>query len=95
MVKIKNYTAEQLSENYDKFITALEKVFSGERLEKLKHMYSENELGTELTLAPASGKLNFHNCYEGGYIDHIMNFTINYIRCLIRCTYILSFIFPI
>ena len=49
MHKIKNYTAEQLQENYDKFITALEKVFSGDRLEKLKHMYSEKELGTELT----------------------------------------------
>ena len=40
-------------------------------------MYSEKELGTELTLAPASGKLNFHNCYEGGYIDHIMNVARN------------------
>ena len=77
MHKIKNYTAEQLQENYDKFITALEKVFSGDRLEKLKHMYSEKELGTELTLAPASGKLNFHNCYEGGYIDHVMNVARN------------------
>ena len=50
---MKNYTAEQLSANYDKFIDALKKVFKGERLEKLLHMYSEKELGTELTLAPA------------------------------------------
>ena len=40
-------------------------------------MYAENELGTALTLAPASGKLNFHNCYEGGYIDHVMNVARN------------------
>ena len=34
MHKIKNYTAEQLQENYNKFISALEKVFSGDRLKK-------------------------------------------------------------
>ena len=45
---MKSYTAEQLQENYDKFIEAIKKVFGGERLEKLLHMYSEEELGTEL-----------------------------------------------
>ena len=45
---MKNYSAEDLQKNYEKFIEALSKVFSGERLEKLKFMYSEDELGTEL-----------------------------------------------
>ena len=57
---MRNYTAEQLQGNYDKFIGALKKVFKGERLEKLLLMYSETELGQELALAPASGKLHFH-----------------------------------
>ena len=74
---MRNYTPEQLQANYDKFIEAIKKVFSGERLEKLLHMYSENELGTELALAPASGKLNFHSAYVGGYIDHILNVARN------------------
>ena len=74
---MKNYTAEQLQENYDKFIEAIKKVFSGERLDKLLHMYSQDELGQELALAPASGKLNFHNAYVGGYIDHVMNVARN------------------
>ena len=59
---IRNYTEEQLQANYERFINAIKKVFSGERLEKLLHMYSENELGVELAIAPASGKLNFHSC---------------------------------
>ena len=29
---MRNYTAEQLQANYDKFIEALKKVFTGERL---------------------------------------------------------------
>jgi hypothetical protein len=36
-------------------------------------MYSEEELGMELTVAPASGRLHFHSAYVGGYIDHVMN----------------------
>ena len=74
---MKNYTAEQIQQNYDKFIDALKKVFKGERLEKLLHMYSDSELGQELAVAPASGKLNFHNAYVGGYIDHVMNVARN------------------
>ena len=74
---IRNYTEEQLQQNYDKFIDALKKVFSGERLEKLLHMYSPDELGMELAVAPASGKLNFHSAYVGGYIDHVMNVARN------------------
>ena len=74
---MRNYTAEQLQGNYDKFIGALKKVFKGERLEKLLLMYSEAELGQELALAPASGKLHFHSAYVGGYIDHVMNVARN------------------
>jgi hypothetical protein len=74
---MKNYTAEQLEQNYNKFLEALKKVFSGERLEKLLHMYSENQLGQELVLAPASGKEHYHSAYAGGYIDHVMNVARN------------------
>jgi hypothetical protein len=72
---MRNYTEKQLKENYDKFITFVKKAFASqpERLEKLLHMYSEEELGMELTVAPASGKLYFHSAYIGGYIDHVMN----------------------
>jgi len=74
---IRNYNEKQLEDNYNRFIAAISKVFSGERLEKLLHMYSPNELGNELAMAPASGKLNFHSAYPGGYIDHVMNVATN------------------
>ena len=38
------YNEVQLEENYNKFIEALKKSFDGERLEKLLHMYSMEEL---------------------------------------------------
>ena len=74
------YSEEQLKANYEKFIAILKKYFTGERLEKLLHMYSESELGINLTLSPASGSIYYHNAYIGGYIDHIFNVTKNALR---------------
>ena len=70
---MKQKTEQELKANYEKFLKILEKYFTGERLEKLLHMYSESELGGNLMISPASGNLNFHNAYPGGYIDHIFN----------------------
>ena len=72
---MRNYTETQLKENYDKFISFVKKAFASqpERMEKLLFMYSEEQLGMELLMAPASGKAHFHSAYVGGYIDHVMN----------------------
>lgn len=85
---VREYTPEQLSENYDRFIEGIKAVFTGERLDKLLHMYSEDELGQELAVAPASGKVHFHSAYAGGYIDHVLNVGRNALR--IKKTYELS-----
>ena len=72
---MRNYTDTQIAENYEKFIEFVKKAFekNPQRLQKLLHMYSEEQLGTELAVAPASGKLHFHSAYAGGYIDHVLN----------------------
>jgi hypothetical protein len=77
---IKRYDEKKLEENYNKFLEAIKKSFSGERLEKLLHMYSMDELGPNLMLSPASGNQFYHNSYEGGYIDHVMNVARNSLR---------------
>lgn len=74
------YTEAELKANYEKFIAVIKKYFKGERLEKLLHMYSEKELGINLTLSPASGSKHYHNAYIGGYIDHIFNVTKNALK---------------
>ena len=70
---MKQKTEKELLANYERFIGIIKKYFTGERLEKLLHMYSEAELGTNLTISPASGSKHYHNAYVGGYIDHIFN----------------------
>jgi hypothetical protein len=77
---MKQKTEAELQANYEKFIAVLKKYFTGKRLEKLLHMYSEKELGINLTLSPASGAVQYHNAYIGGYIDHIFNVTKNALR---------------
>lgn len=77
---MKQKTEKELKENYERFIKILNKYFTGERLEKLLHMYSEKELGINLTIAPASGSKHYHNAYVGGYIDHIFNVTKNALK---------------
>jgi len=72
---MKKYDEKQLAENYERFLEFVEKVFkeNPDRLDKLLYMYSENELGPELVMAPASSSTRFHAAYPGGYIDHVMN----------------------
>jgi hypothetical protein len=77
---MKQKTEAELKANYDKFIAVINKYFKGERLEKLLHMYSETQLGGNLIVSPASGNLNYHNAYTGGYIDHIFNVTKNALK---------------
>ena len=79
---MKKYSEKQLEENYNKFLEAIKKSFTGERLEKLLHMYSMDELGANLMLSPASGNQFYHNSYEGGYIDHVMNVARNSLRMM-------------
>jgi len=79
-MKQRTKTAEEIKANYDKFIAIIKKYFTGERLDKLLFMYSEDELGMNLAMSPASGRLLYHNCYDGGYIDHIFNVCKNALK---------------
>ena len=73
-------TEAELKQNYDKFLAIVNKYFTGDRLNKLLFMYSDDELGGNLMVSPASGNKNYHNAYEGGYIDHIFNVCKNALK---------------
>lgn len=63
-------TAEVMQANYSKFMESIDKLFPA-RAEKLKMMYEA--IGEErLMYAPASASEHFHNCFPGGYIDHVL-----------------------
>ena len=70
---MKELTVEQLEANWTKLRDLITESFEGERLEKLNKMYDYFE--ERMVVAPASGKPNYHNCYVGGYIDHVLHVT--------------------
>ena len=51
---MKNLTAEQLQENWDKLINIINDTFEGERKENLLKMY--DDFKDRMMFAPASGK---------------------------------------
>ena len=65
-----NFTAEQLEENYRKFLTYIDKYITGERQDKLKHLYLDH--AERIMLMPAASVDHHHNAFPGGYVDHVM-----------------------
>lgn len=65
-----NLTPDQLQENFNKLIVYIEQHITGERKEKLLKLY--NDHADRIATMPASGNENYHNCFIGGYVDHIL-----------------------
>jgi hypothetical protein len=73
-----NFTPEQLQANYQELIGVIEKYFDGERKEKLIQLYTDHE--ERIMMMPASGTAHYHNCFTGGYVDHVLRV----IRCALQ-----------
>ena len=65
-----NYSAEELKLNYEKLIEVIETHITGERKEKLIQLYRDHE--ERIMMMPASGTAHYHNCFIGGYVDHVL-----------------------
>ncbi len=59
------------SEQYNEFRELINNKFSGDRLKSLNKMYDWYDKNDRMD-APASGVAYYHNCFDGGYIDHIL-----------------------
>lgn len=55
----------------EKMVKIAEDNFSPERFAKVEKLFEH--FADRLLVAPASGKEHFHNCYLGGYLDHVHN----------------------
>tara|TARA_R110001583_G_scaffold126483_2_gene278035 strand:- start:25508 stop:26269 length:762 start_codon:yes stop_codon:yes gene_type:complete len=65
-----NLTAEQLQENWNKVEQIINDNFQGKRKERLLDLYSKFK--ERIMTAPASGIEYYHNCFPGGYLDHVL-----------------------
>ena len=65
-----NLTEQQLLENWNNLLSKIDNNFDGERKRALLEMY--NGFADRMMMAPASGIEHFHNCFIGGYVDHVL-----------------------
>jgi hypothetical protein len=60
---------ELIQSNWNKFLNNIDTYIIGERGKKLKQFYLNYE--DRFIMMPASHKPQYHNCFPGGYIDHV------------------------
>ena len=70
---MKQLTEQQIVDNWNKLMKLIEDTFDGDRLKKLKTMYIYFE--DRMSVAPASGKADYHNAMVGGYVEHVLHVT--------------------
>lgn len=63
-------TAEELNSAYEKFLGYIDKYIASPRKEALKALYMDH--AERIMMMPASGTEHYHNCFVGGYVDHVM-----------------------
>jgi len=59
----------QILDNWNEFLGYIKKYITGDRKQQLLDFYSKYE--ERFALMPASHKPQYHNCFPGGYIEHV------------------------
>lgn len=71
---MKELSEQQLIDNVEKFYDLIKKYLpDNERTKKLIKFYKSIEV--TLLTSPASTKLDHHNCFVGGYVEHVVRVT--------------------
>jgi hypothetical protein len=67
---MKKLSAEELELKLEQFYKYISEYISGDRKDQLIDFYKNRE--ETLLLSPAAAKSSHHNCFAGGYIDHVL-----------------------
>ena len=67
---MKQLTAEQIQDNWNKFLSIIDEHISEPRCSELKAFYEQ--YAERIMLMPASHKKEYHNAFPGGYVDHVL-----------------------
>jgi len=63
-------TPEQIGLNFDRLLEMIETHISNPRKDQLITLYKDH--AERIMLMPASGTEHYHNCWPGGYVDHVL-----------------------
>ena len=62
---------EQMDNNWKELMGIIDDHFDDEQYDNIMKLHKDFE--DEYKTAPASGRPNYHNCFKGGYLDHILH----------------------
>jgi 5'-deoxynucleotidase YfbR-like HD superfamily hydrolase len=65
-----NLTEDMLLDNWKDLMKIIDDNFKDDRKEKLKAMYESFQ--ERMMFSPASGNINYHNAFIGGYVEHVL-----------------------
>ena len=68
--KLKTVSSDIIVEQYSKLYDLVMKHADDANKEPLKNLF--NDFEERIVSAPASGRLNYHNCFVGGFVDHVL-----------------------
>lgn len=63
-------TAEQINTKFNNLLGGIDKYITGDRKGQFIDFYTK--LDDRIALLPASHKKAYHNCFPGGYVDHVV-----------------------
>ena len=69
---------ENIEKNWKELMSIIDNHFEGEQKENILKLHSDFE--DEYKTAPASGRPNYHNCFKGGYLDHVLHVIKNSLK---------------
>jgi hypothetical protein len=75
-------TAEQIQNNWNKFLSIIDDYISESRRSNLKAFYEQ--YAERIMLMPASHKKEYHNAFPGGYVDHVLRV----VQCALELHYV-------
>ena len=70
---MKKLTAEQIQINWNTLIEIIDSHIGDDRRENLLKMY--DDFKDRMMFTPGSGTAHFHNCFIGGYVEHVLHIT--------------------
>ena len=68
-------TSEKIQDNWYGIFNIIEEYIEELRKSQLKNLYTKYE--DYIIIAPASGRKEYHGCYPGGLVEHILNVVFN------------------
>lgn len=63
-------SAQQILDNWNKLMALIDMYIDEERAEQLQQFYGKYQ--ERIMMMPAAHKKEFHNCFPGGYVDHVL-----------------------